>query len=51
MLREIFTLARECKLSTYDASYLDLAMRSGLTIATNDAALRRAAKKVQVSLF
>jgi predicted nucleic acid-binding protein len=51
MLREILALARECRLSTYDASYLDLAMRSGLPIATNDESLRKAAKKVRVPLF
>lgn len=50
MTREILFLARELKLSTYDASYLDLAMREGLPLATLDKALRKAAKhcKVQV---
>lgn len=51
MLREILALARELGLSTYDAAYLDLAMRLGLPIATNDAALRKAAKKVRVPLL
>lgn len=51
MLREILGLARELGLSTYDAAYLDLAMRLGLPIATNDAALRKAAKKVRVPLL
>jgi predicted nucleic acid-binding protein len=51
MLREILALARELGLSTYDAAYLDLAMRLGLPLATNDAALRKAAKKVRVPLF
>ncbi len=50
-LGEILMLAREHRLSTYDASYLDLAMRSGLPIATLDAGLRRAAKACQVPLF
>jgi predicted nucleic acid-binding protein len=31
MIHEILTLAREHKLSSYDASYLDLAMRKGLS--------------------
>ena len=48
MLREILALARGCKLSTYDASYLDLAMRYGLPLATNDEELRKAARKVRV---
>ena len=51
MLREILALARELDLSTYDAAYLDLAMRLGLPIATNDAALRKATKKVRVPPF
>jgi len=33
MMREILALAREHQLSTYDASYLDLAMKKGLPIA------------------
>ncbi|MBI5816422.1 MAG: type II toxin-antitoxin system VapC family toxin [Nitrospinae bacterium] len=50
-LNEIFSLARETGLSTYDASYLDLAMRLGLPLATQDAALMKAAKKSGVPLF
>jgi predicted nucleic acid-binding protein len=50
LLRETLALAREHGLSTYDASYLDLAMRAGLPLATSDAALRRAAEKVRVEL-
>ena len=48
MLKEIVALAREHDLSTYDASYLDLAMRSGLPIATLDTALIKAAQKSSV---
>lgn len=51
MLKEIVALAREHGLSTYDASYLDLAMRLGLPIATRDASLARAAKKCRVPAF
>jgi len=51
MLREIFSLARECNLSTYDASYLDLAMRYGMPLATRDEGLRSAARKVRVPLL
>ena len=50
MLTEILGLAREHHLSTYDASYLDLAMRLGVPLATQDKALSAAAKKCKVSL-
>lgn len=50
MLTEILALAREHHLSTYDASYLDLAMRLGLPLATQDKALSMAAKKCRVPL-
>jgi len=51
MLREIVSLAREHRLSTYDASYLDLAMRLDLPLATLDASLEKAAKKCRVPAF
>ena len=51
MLKEIFSLARGAKLSSYDASYLDLAVRLGLPIATLDKNLIRAAKKIRVPVF
>jgi predicted nucleic acid-binding protein len=51
MLKEIVSLAREHGLSTYDASYLDLAMRLGLPISTQDAFLMKAAKKCRVPAF
>lgn len=51
MLTDILGLAREFRLSTYDASYLDLAMRSGLPIATQDKAIIRAARKCGVPIF
>ena len=44
-------LARTYKLSSYDACYLELAVREGLPIATLDKALRKAAKKADVGLF
>lgn len=47
----ILRLARDLGLSTYDASYLDLAMRTGMPIATVDKALKKAANKVKVPLF
>ncbi len=48
---EILSLAREQGLSTYDASYLDLAMRSGLPISTLDSPMRKAAKRCMVPLY
>lgn len=51
MTGEIFALARDHMLSSYDASYLDLAMRKGLPIATLDKKLIAAAKRSNVPLF
>ena len=51
MFKEVVSLAREQGLSTYDASYLDLAMRRGLPLATRDAALAQAAKRCEIPLF
>ena len=48
MMRDILALAREHQISTYDASYLDLAMRKGLPIATLDKRLKAAAKLSRV---
>ena len=50
VMGEILALAREHRLSSYDASYLDLAMRSGLPIATLDKTLKRAAGECQVTI-
>ncbi|MFZ2631276.1 MAG: type II toxin-antitoxin system VapC family toxin [Desulfosalsimonadaceae bacterium] len=50
MIREIFSLARKSRLSTYDASYLDLAMKRGLSIATLDDRLIAAAKQNHVGV-
>ena len=50
MLKEILSLARDYNLSSYDASYLDLAMRRGLPLATQDMHLISAAKNCQVTL-
>lgn len=46
----IADLAREEKLTVYDATYLELALREGLPLATLDADLRKAAKRVGVEL-
>lgn len=47
-LHEILALANSEKLTTYDASYLDLAMKLGLPLATKDDALRQAAIRMGV---
>lgn len=39
---EIVNLARTASLTTYDASYLELAMRRAIPLATRDSALARA---------
>jgi len=41
--RQIFELAMRHQLSSYDAAYLELAMRHGLPIATQDLQLKNAA--------
>ena len=51
LMVEILALAREHKLSSYDASYLNLAMNKGVPIATLDKGLRFAAKKAQVPII
>lgn len=51
MMREILALSRENQLSSYDASYLNLAMRRGLPIATLDNSLITAAKRTQVPII
>jgi len=46
--RDVLPLARERRLTTYDATYLELAMRLGLPLATKDAALARAAAALRI---
>lgn len=47
-LREVLALARSRSLTTYDAAYLELALRRGLPLATQDQALARAARGLKV---
>ena len=47
-LNEVLSLARTERLTTYDAAYLELAMRRGLDLATRDKALVLAAGRVKV---
>jgi len=48
---KILDLAYQYKLSTYDAAYLELALRRGLPLATLDQALRQSAKDSGVTLL
>ena len=50
-MREILRLARELRLTSYDALYVDLAQREGLPLATLDKGLRAAAAKAGVALL
>lgn len=50
-LHEILQLGREHGLSSYDAAYLELAMREGIPLATQDKALLRAAGAAGVAIF
>ncbi len=49
-LGDTLQLARRFKLSSYDASYLELAMREGLPLATLDSDLRSAMLQTGVAL-
>jgi predicted nucleic acid-binding protein len=48
---DVLTIARAQNLSVYDASYLELALRSGLPMATLDDRLRSAAAAVGIPLY
>jgi predicted nucleic acid-binding protein len=50
-LDSVLHLARSEKLSAYDASYLELAMRRGVPLATKDARLAEAARRAGVILL
>ena len=50
-LTDTLQLARRYRLSSYDASYLELALRAALPLATLDDDLRRAAQKAGVKHF
>jgi predicted nucleic acid-binding protein len=47
----VMALARAYKLSSYDAAYLELAIREGIPLATLDTDLIKAAKKADVALY
>jgi predicted nucleic acid-binding protein len=50
-LTETLNLAWRYKLSAYDATYLELALREGLPLATLDTDLEKAARKAGVKRF
>jgi len=50
-LSDTLQLARRYRLSAYDASYLELALREGLSLATLDENLHKAMKKAGVKRF
>lgn len=50
-LHEILSLAAAQNLTTYDATYLELAMRLGVPLATKDIQLREAASRLGVTLY
>jgi predicted nucleic acid-binding protein len=50
-LSDTLQLARRYRLSAYDASYLELALRLGIPLATLDEDLQRAAREAGVKKF
>jgi predicted nucleic acid-binding protein len=51
VFNDVLQLAEKHHLTSYDASYLELSMRTGLPLATLDKALRKAARDAGVSLL
>jgi predicted nucleic acid-binding protein len=49
--RQLFEMAMRYNLSSYDAAYLELAMRYGIPIATQDAQLRGAAVAAGIAVL
>jgi predicted nucleic acid-binding protein len=49
--RELLELARNERLTVYDAAYLELALRLGLPLASKDTKLRRAAARLGLALL
>ena len=49
--RDITALGRTYQLSAYDACYLELALREGHVVATQDDALKKACRRAGVALF
>lgn len=49
--REILALARTERLTTYDAAYLELAIRRGVPLLTRDSDLAGAGKRLGIAVF
>jgi len=49
--KELLVLAERYQLTTYDAAYLELALRLGLPLATSDGNLLQAAAAARVKVF
>lgn len=47
----ILTLARQCRLTVYDASYLELAQREALPLATLDKEVQKAARALNITVL
>lgn len=50
-MKDLLALGRSSRLSSYDAAYLDLAMRNGCPLATLDKKLIKASRETDVSIF
>jgi len=50
VLEQVLSVARQENLTEYDAAYLELALRTGLPLATLDANMKQAAKLAAVEL-
>jgi predicted nucleic acid-binding protein len=49
--QQVLPLARQTRLTEYDAAYLELALRLGLPLATLDGKLRQSAKDAGIALL
>lgn len=50
-VNNVLPLSHKYGLSAYDASYLEVAIRRGASLATLDASLERAGRKAEVDVF
>lgn len=50
VFHDIISLARQYKLTSYDASYVELAIRKGLPIASLDNAILKAARDIRLQI-
>ena len=50
-VNDVLPLAREYRLSAYDAAYLELSIRHGAPLATFDGKLRKSAQKAGIGVF